>query len=829
MKMILKFIFRNIKEKKLRTILVLFSIILSTALVFSTLTISGTVKQMITNQLTKYTGNAEIVILKNPQSPNPFISLNQVEDFDEQIDYMIGAVSGYAVFPKDNEKRIYLTGFNIEDLTKMYDVHFEGLDDETFSGNKVIIGKGEALLLGLEVGDVIELKINQQTQDFVIYGIAKPKGLFNYDEQNLTIILPRDTLASIYGANGMINKIYVKTKVSENLDDVLNNLTEKFSDDYIVKTTITTHEINENIKSITSTFFLMLVLVIFISVFIIYTSFKVITLERLPQVGTFRSIGATKKMTDLILLGESIIYGIIGGVFGCLLGFGILYVMMNVMAYNPYTEVTTQAEMVFGIEHLLFSFLTAVLLSVVSALIPIIKVSKTPVRNIVLNNVKETTKKSYFKTIIGITLLIIPLVIVITGNKPSIIIGGLCIISIAIAIVILIPIITWLFVLLFEKVNHLVFKNEGVLAAKNLRNNKNIVNNITLLTIGIASLLMINTVSQSVMNEVVDVFHDADFQINFQHVKADDTVIDRLIKLPGIKSVNGNYTARDIKIGEKNDYIDFVWGIDAKEYFDYWKINLIGDKNKLIKQLGEGRYTIISMVEKEKYNLKLGDKITLEMKNGDIPYEIIGFTNTLFNNGNFIFIDKNNLIKDAGINYLSDIMIKTTSNPKNVATNIKKEFESEGINVIIMSEQQKDNIENNQQMFSLLTGFSIITMVIGIFGIFNNFVVCFISRKRSLAVYSAIGMSKKQVKKMLFVESLSSGMIGGLTGVCGGLIFIMIASYIMKAMYLPISMDYSIILLIIAFISGIIVSIVSSIIPTLRSSKLNIIEAIKYE
>lgn len=65
------------------------------------------------------------------------------------------------------------------------------------------------------------------------------------------------------------------------------------------------------------------------SVFIIFSSYKVITLERLPVIGTFRSIGASEKTTTKILLLESLIYGITGGLLSIPLGYGILKLILN--------------------------------------------------------------------------------------------------------------------------------------------------------------------------------------------------------------------------------------------------------------------------------------------------------------------------------------------------------------------------------------------------------------------------------------------------------------------------------------------------------------------
>ncbi len=831
MKIFIKFLLRNILEKKLRTLMILFSIVLSTALVFSTLAISGTVKEMMTSQLRKYTGSSEIVIQKNPQSlGSPFFELKEINEFDDKMDYMIGNIQGFALYPEDSEQQVHLAGFTLEDLETLYNVSFTELDEsQTFSNNKAIIGEGEANKLGVTIGDTIELMINQQTESFTIMGIAKPEGIFRYDGENLSIIVPKDTLASIYDASGKVNTIYIKTNDIE-VNDLIDLLVEKYQDedDFMVRTTITTLQIEQSTGSLTSTFSLMLIVVVFISIFIIYTAFKVITMERLPIVGTFRSIGATKKMTDIVLLGESFIYGVIGGVLGCLLGVGILNIMINSMAYNPYTGVTSEVTLVFGFEHFLISFLCALILSVFSALFPIIKVSKMPVRNIVLNQIKVVSENKKIRFTMGLILLIAPYLILILLDRPSIIICGLCIILVGCAIVMLVPLVTKYFVYVFEKVNQFIFKNEGALAAKNLRDNKGIIQNITLLTIGIASLILVNAVTQSIMEEVVNVFSDAKFQLIFQHEKADETYENQLRQIEGIDDVNGNYTALNVKVADRNDYIGFVWGVDAVHYFKFWDFEFNRHHNELFNELSEGRNVIISEIIRNKLELEMNDLLTLVMNNQEVSFKVIGFCNSPLNNGNFIFMDENYLKQDAKINYMTDIMIKT-NHPKDVIERIKTTFQGENINIMDMDEQKQFNIEQNDQMFRLLEGFSVVIMLIGTFGIFNNFVVSYISRKRSLAIYRSVGMSKNQVFKMLNIEALSCGIVGGLTGAVGGVLFIIISNYIMKAMFMPVSVEFSSSLLISAIFMGIIVSVLSALIPSLRSKKLSIIEAIKYE
>lgn len=52
--------------------------------------------------------------------------------------------------------------------------------------------------------------------------------------------------------------------------------------------------------------------------------------------------------------------------------------------------------------------------------------------------------------------------------------------------------------------------------------------------------------------------------------------------------------------------------------------------------------------------------------------------------------------------------------------------------------------QDNAAILGILQGFSLMAMVIGIFGIMNNFTISFMERRRVLAMMRANGMSKGQ-------------------------------------------------------------------------------------
>lgn len=111
-----------------------------------------------------------------------------------------------------------------------------------------------------------------------------------------------------------------------------------------------------------------------------------------------------------------------------------------------------------------------------------------------------------------------------------------------------------------------------------------------------------------------------------------------------------------------------------------------------------------------------------------------------------------------------------------------------------------------------------------IFGVVNNLIVNFMEFRRWIAMMKSIGMSKAQIIKMIFVESLTGGLIGGSIGVLTGLSMILLIPNIMVSMGLVYTIKYSLPLLLMYLFISILIMIVASISPAIKSSKLNVIE-----
>jgi putative ABC transport system permease protein len=572
---------------------------------------------------------------------------------------------------------------------------------------------------------------------------------------------------------------------------------------------------------------LMTIMVLFMSVFIIYSSFKVITVERMPTLGTFRSIGATRKTTDFVLLLETFLYGVIGGICGCLLGLGILSLMTDLMAYNAWAGIRMKTEIHFETLHMVSAFLLAVALSFVSALIPIIRVSKIPVKDIVLNKMERPVKERPSRVILGFAILaatpIVPRVVPKSFAFP--VDAGFLFLTIA-ALIILVPFLTSLLLKVLQRLQQLAFGNEGALAAKNLRENRNIHNNISLLALSICSLILIFTIIFSAIQSTIGFYSAARFEL-WAYIWHTDRGMEPVIRsVKGVSDLYCSFGADNVEIVQRNKRISLLQGINTRTYLDFWDLKIPRD---LFSRLDDGRNILMTEAQRDMLDLSVGDTLTLALKNGKKKYTVIGFFNSVRNNGSFSLVSEKYLKSDAGLRYYNDLYIKTSIPAKETEAAVKKKLQRRYPWVTTIAQMQENNVKSNQQLFTILQGFAAMTLVMGIFGVLNNFIISFVQRRRYLAIFRSVGMSRRQIVKMMFMESLTAGLISGLIGCAGGAILLSVATYMLEAMDLYVRMSFSLPVFLVCLAASIAISLIASISPALKSSRLNIIESIKYE
>jgi putative ABC transport system permease protein len=194
------------------------------------------------------------------------------------------------------------------------------------------------------------------------------------------------------------------------------------------------------------------------------------------------------------------------------------------------------------------------------------------------------------------------------------------------------------------------------------------------------------------------------------------------------------------------------------------------------------------------------------------------------------------------------IILVKVSDPKyseSVAKEIEKRFPPYTVTVFVPSAlmRQVDNVLNIVQMFLVAIG-SISLLVAGV-GIMNIMTVSVMERTHEIGILKAIGMKRRTVLGMFLAEAVLIGVTGGLIGIFAGYGFSyglaqVLSNFIQQQQGTPITQApetqrikltaaFSPEWTVIAFIFAIIICIIFGLYPARKASKLNPVEALRYE
>ncbi|MDQ6841598.1 MAG: FtsX-like permease family protein, partial [Actinomycetota bacterium] len=144
--------------------------------------------------------------------------------------------------------------------------------------------------------------------------------------------------------------------------------------------------------------------------------------------------------------------------------------------------------------------------------------------------------------------------------------------------------------------------------------------------------------------------------------------------------------------------------------------------------------------------------------------------------------------------------------------------------------QTKSQFKQNQlqgltTLLNLLYVLLSLSIVVSLFGIVNTLVLTVFERTRELGMLRAVGMSRRQVRRMIRHESIITALLGAAFGIPLGILLALMVGGAIKYAVFTIPVGTLIVFVIAAVIAG----SVAAIWPARRAGRLNVLEALSYE
>jgi putative ABC transport system permease protein len=309
--------------------------------------------------------------------------------------------------------------------------------------------------------------------------------------------------------------------------------------------------------------------------------------------------------------------------------------------------------------------------------------------------------------------------------------------------------------------------------------------------------------------------------------------VERIGKLDGVKLATGVRLLYVPKGFKKSDFQAF--GFDPEERSKIVKQTYVGvPTSTVLRRVERGQVTIGGQLKRGRH-LEAGDKITLQGTDGKEKLKIAGLLATSSFEDQAIGMSNKQFRDLYGVSGFSQVNIVAEGNTpaarEAVGKRVRHLLDKDYPNLDTLSNAAVKNQVKAQtnQIFSIFYVIMMVAIAVSLLGVVNTLLISVIERTRETGVLRAIGAGQWQVRRIIGDESVLLTFAGALLGLGVGMAigwaFVRgVAVGLDGVVFTP-----PIALILLVALSSIVLGLLAAIVPALKATRMNIIDAISYE
>lgn len=751
MKIIFKHTLKNVFKKPLRTLLVVFCVMICSLSALLCFDMSGALKGMFRNLYGQYLGSMDVLVsgsdfdenlMTDPELPES----NKVAIYGTTNIFIHDLEGEYTYVEQDT---VTIMGFDLENAVKMGMIPFNRI----LADNEVALSHDFAEKYGYSEGDTVilhdEVKAEHEYKVVLIVD-SHGKGLM---AQNTAVL-------SVEGMSALVSDM----KIAQVAIDVKNDAEVSAAVEYIKEqypnlkpdSLFDNDQMNDFIDQMTKMFFVLFAVCVLMVIFVTISISERIISERMSVVGTFRSLGLSTRLTTFILLLENAFYGLIGSALGCLLYSVLRAGLFDSLLTAKDAQGNAIAIELGGINPLLVLSIIAcaILVECLCPIKEVLKAVKIPIRDIIFSNKNTEYKFHRVSTVIGIACAAAALILAFVPNGFFQKIAQFALMTVALSL--LFPYLLNFAGKLFSK----IFDRRGMpiakLAVTEVYTKKSTVGSSILITTAAALAIVVYTVATSLSAMVDTRFFSSDVYITPNYTQK--TAYYNFIEdLDTVKDVEYIYSSMDnIRINGTDVKNASILSVDENGYDLFTGIQDV--------PVLAGSEASFSKVLADKYGIGVGDEVALEFhKDSYYPiaktFTIASLCDTSqYDESGSIIVLSEELIKEIYGDYPGMILV-STNDPIGVDKSVEKYAKGAYSSSYTTAEYDAESRANTAGIMSIISFAIVLGISLTFIGSVSNLLIGFEGRKRECAILLSTSLSQKQLSRMFFLESLfSSGL-----------------------------------------------------------------------
>jgi putative ABC transport system permease protein len=573
---------------------------------------------------------------------------------------------------------------------------------------------------------------------------------------------------------------------------------------------------------------------LFVGAFVIFNTLSITVAQRTREFATLRTLGASRKQVLRSVRIEALAVGLLASVLGLVLGFGIAKGM--VALFSALGVDLPDGGTVFALRTVIVSLIVGTGVTLLASIVPARRATRVPPIAAVRegSTLPQSRMAAHsLKAGLGVTLSSVAAIAAavfasgLSGGAVGLLLG-VGVIGLFLGIALLAPRL----VVPLARIVGWPARRAGGLAgelagANAVRNPGRTASTAAALMIGLTLVTVVAVLGAAMNNAtkaaVTDQLHagyvvDGTNGLTFSTAEGE-----QLAGVPGVTAASHVRSDKALVKGEDTD----VTGIDPATIGRFYTFEWTNGSDNTVSQLDEDG-ALVTKDYAEDHAVDVGGKLAIQSPSGE--------KRTVVVRGIYDPPKAKHLLYDVSITQAA--FDAAFPSPKNAFTFLDADASaSAGLEAAVKGSGDatlhtgaayvKDSTKDMATflaMLYVLLGFSV---VVSLFGMVNTLVLSVFERTRELGMLRAIGMTRRQARRMIRHESVITALIGAALGLGLG---VFLAALVTQAMS-----DYGLALTIplgtlAAFtVVAILAGIAAAILPARRASRLNVLDALHYE
>ncbi|HEY9372258.1 ABC transporter permease, partial [Streptomyces sp.] len=650
----------------------------------------------------------------------------------------------------------------------------------------------------------------------------------------------------LLGAEGRFTQVYATAAAGVSDTQLKQNVTQALDGSYKVQTA--KESADENRKDVGA--FMDVIkyamlgfagIAFLVGIFLIINTFSMLVAQRTREIGLMRAVGSSRKQVNRSVLVEALLLGVVGSIAGIGAGVGLAIGLMEIMS-SMGMNLSTQ-DLTVKWTTPVVGLVLGIVVTVVAAYVPARRAGKvSPMAALRDAGTPADGRAGLVRGVIGLALTAGGAAALWTATQAekagtgSVWLGAGIVLSL-IGFIVIGPLLAGGVVRVISVVVLRVFGPVGRMAERNaLRNPRRTGATGAALMIGLALVACLSVVGSSMVASATDELDrsvGADFIVqsgNGQPIVPKAQAA--LEKTPGLDHVT-EYRWTEAKITDPSGKaVDK--GLVAAEPTYAQDLRRDTTGGRLADAYGKNAMSVGSDYATE-HDVKVGDVLTVAFKGGrTAQLKVAAITS-----------DENNV--DKGVMYTnittaaqylpadkmpkSMIVFATAQDGKEAEayTALKASLaDYPQYKVNNQADYKKDLQDQVGQLLNIVYGLLALAIIVAILGVVNTLALSVVERTREIGLMRAIGLSRRQLRRMIRLESVVIALFGALLGLGLGMGWGTAAQKLLALEGLGVlEIPWPTILTV--FVGSAFVGLFAALVPAFRAGRMNVLNAIASE